>query len=216
MSFGFSIGDFIAIGKLVKDISSSLQDVGGAKSEYQELLRELECLKQALQHLNKLHNAGPSSPNLDSIKYAALSCRRPLEQFLEKIRKYDKSLCVSGTGGLFKGAVDKVRWGLGQKEEVRKLQSYLNVHVGTINILLAEFGLEKMDIALNQADKQYSQVKETLNSTRSMIGTISSRLVAQKAVLQSTKTMLARLCDFINGDFRTSWKSLEQMVAKIW
>ena len=71
MSFGFSVGDFIAVGSLIKDISSCLQDAGGSKTEYQELLRELECLQQALHHLDKLQNGGSSSTNLDSIDQAS-------------------------------------------------------------------------------------------------------------------------------------------------
>ena len=39
MSFGFSIGDFIAVGKLIVKIVDSLRS---SKSEYQELIRELE------------------------------------------------------------------------------------------------------------------------------------------------------------------------------
>jgi len=39
MSFGFSIGDFITIGKIISDIISALRD---SKSEYQALTRELE------------------------------------------------------------------------------------------------------------------------------------------------------------------------------
>jgi hypothetical protein len=54
MSFGFSVGDFIAAGKLISDIINSLSDVGGSKSEYQELVRELESLQFALRHLDKL------------------------------------------------------------------------------------------------------------------------------------------------------------------
>lgn len=39
MSFGFSIGDFVAIGALIVKIISTLQDT---PSEYQELIRELD------------------------------------------------------------------------------------------------------------------------------------------------------------------------------
>jgi hypothetical protein len=34
MSFGFSVGDFIAVGKLIGEITCSLQTIGGARSEY--------------------------------------------------------------------------------------------------------------------------------------------------------------------------------------
>ena len=94
MSFGFSVGDFIAVGSLITDIASSLQEAGGSKSEYQEILRELEGLERALSYLDKVKSGDACSMNIASIKYAALSCRRPLEQFLNKIKKYDNALGV--------------------------------------------------------------------------------------------------------------------------
>lgn len=217
MSFGLAVGDFIAVGKLIKEISSCLQDAGGAKAEYQELLREMECLQQALQHLDKLQKSSSSLPSLslDSIKYAALSCRRPLEQFLGKIRKYDKSLGAWEKRGTVKSTLGKLRWGFGQKEEVRKLQSYLNIHVGTINILLAEHGLEKMDLASNEATASQLRIQQRLNDTRDIVDSIRGSLNAQALVIGTTQKMTARLYEIIGGEVRTSWRSLGEMVAKV-
>ena len=39
MSFGFSVGDFVAVGGLIVKIVDILR---GSRSEYQELIRELE------------------------------------------------------------------------------------------------------------------------------------------------------------------------------
>ena len=39
MSFGFAVGDFVAVGTLIANIVHSLR---GTRSEYQELTRELE------------------------------------------------------------------------------------------------------------------------------------------------------------------------------
>ena len=39
MSFGFSVGDFLAVGSLIVKIVEILR---GSRSEYQELIRELE------------------------------------------------------------------------------------------------------------------------------------------------------------------------------
>jgi hypothetical protein len=50
MSFGFSVGDFLAVGKLIADITNSLREAGGSKSEYQELLQKLESLDHALKY----------------------------------------------------------------------------------------------------------------------------------------------------------------------
>jgi hypothetical protein len=217
MSFGFSVGDFIAVGKLIKDISLCLQDMGGAKADYQELVRELECLQQALKHLDRLDHgrASPLSLQLDSIKYAALSCRRPLEQFLAKLRKHDKPLGIWSKAGALASTSHKLQWSFGHKEEVQKLQGYLNIHVGTINILLAEHGLEKMDIASDKAAKDQLHIRERLEDTRSIVKSISGRMNAQALAVGATQNMTTRLCEMISGEFRTSWRTLGQMVAKV-
>ena len=108
MSFSFSAGDVLAVGKLVKDIITCLDNAGGSRIEYQELLRELDLLQHALRHLEKLSSQSQST-NLDSIKYAALSCKRPLEQFLGKARKYERSLGSRPRADLVQSAADKVR-----------------------------------------------------------------------------------------------------------
>jgi hypothetical protein len=216
MSFGISVSDFITVGKLIIDITSSLRNVGGSKSDYQELLRELECLHCALRHLDKLHQNGSSSTTLDSIKYAALSCRRPLEEFLCKVKKYEKTLGVRAKGGPLAGITDKVTWTFKQKDEVYKLQGYLNVHVGTINMLLAEHGLEKMDLVSDKAAADLLQIREKLDQTCGIITQIKDGVTTQALTVTATKSIIERLVKMISGEFRTSLKSLGEMVAQVW
>jgi hypothetical protein len=216
MSFGFSVGDFIAAGKLISNIIHSLSDADGSKSEYQELVRELESLQFALRHLDKLQQSGSKSTNLNSIKYAALSCQRPLEQFLNKIKRYEKSLGVWSKEGALRGTAEKLRWAMGKKDDIRKLQSYLNIHVGTINILLAEHGLEMMDLATDKAEADQLYVRETLENTRNIVYRIKDNITAQSLVAQSTNLMLKKLFDMVSGEFRASWKTLGELVTKVW
>lgn len=54
MSFGFSVGDFLAAGALITDIVTCLKDSGGAASQYQELMRELDGLQMALNKIEHL------------------------------------------------------------------------------------------------------------------------------------------------------------------
>lgn len=216
MSFGFSIGDFIAVGTLIADIAKSLRETGGAKSEYQELVRELESLQQALHHLDKLHTNSSKPQDLVSIKYAALSCRRPLEQFLFKIRKYNKSLGVWNKDGLLRSTADRLKWTYGQKDEIKKLQGYLNVHFGTISILLAEHGLEMMNIASEEGKADQAQIRERLDNTRELMEKINTTVSSQTMAISTTNSMLARLCQLVSGDSHLSWKSFVGMVAKVW
>jgi hypothetical protein len=215
MSFGFSVGDFLAVGKLIADITTSLREAGGSKSEYQELLRELESLTHALKHLDKLPSNGTSA-NLESIKYAALSCRRPLEQFLGKIQKYDKALGIWGGANPIKKAAVKLRWAFGEKDEIKKLQSYLNIHIGTINILLAEHGLEMMNLASEKGELDQLHIRERLVNTKSLIQWIKDSVIAQAAAVQNNNSMLTKLFGMVSGEFGSSLKSLGEMVAKVW
>ena len=112
MSFGFSVGDFLAVGKLVTDIVSSLKDVGGSQNQYRDLICELECLRLALDHVKSLAQTR-SSQHADAIKYTALSCRRPLEDFLSRINKYDDSLGARPQSTALKAVFDKVKFPLG-------------------------------------------------------------------------------------------------------
>lgn len=216
VSFGISVGDFIAVGKLIVDITSCLKDAGGSKSEYQELLRELDCLHRALLHLDQLQLHGPSSTNLASIKSTALSCQYPLQEFLEKIKKYDKSLGLQSKEGAFRGAGDKLGWAFGQKAEISKLQGYLNSHIGTINILLAVHGFEKMDLASETAKADQLNIVKRLEDTQGIITHVQDSVTAQAQVVQTTNTMISRLFQMISGDFRISLESLGEVVAKVW
>jgi hypothetical protein len=216
MSLKFSVGDFTAVGALIIDITKSLQAVSGAKSDYQELLKELETIQIALRHLDSLEHISPHSSYLDSIKFAALSCRQPLEQFLHKIKKYERSLGYGSKANTVITTTNKLRWAARKQEEVQKLQNYLNLHVTTINMLLAEHGLAVMNIATEKAKSDSVFIRERLDQTRGLLHRVRDSLADQQLVMRNTQSLLSKLFEMVNSEFRTSWKSLGGIVANIW
>lgn len=216
MSFGFSIGDFVAVGKLIVEISTSLQAISGAKSEYQELARELQSLDIALRHLDRLACETIPSPTVASIKYTALSCRVPLQEFLSKIKKYEKSLGVWSRAGAIKTAADKLRWTFGHNDDTKRLQTYLNVHIGTINILLAEHGLEEMGINGRKAEANTQHVRDQLANTQVLLESINKDLPAQGMLLRHVNSMLGGLYKLVCGEMRTSLQHFSQVINKVW
>lgn len=84
MSFGItfgSIGDFITVAGLIRQIVSSLQDNGGSSSDYQELIRELDGLQPALNEVEHLKGTPEQTPAINGIHCAALNCQYPLSEF---------------------------------------------------------------------------------------------------------------------------------------
>ena len=139
MSFGFSVGDFLALGKLVVKVTDSLKDASGARSEYLDTLRALSDLDAALLCLNKLHSNGFPSSTLESLKYAVLSCRRPLEDFQASMKRYDKRLGLGASEGRIRSTSSKLSWEFQQKKALSQLRNYLDIHVACINIKLNEY-----------------------------------------------------------------------------
>jgi len=217
MSFGFSVGDFVAIGKLVADITSALQSTGGAKSEYQELIREFQALEAALRHLDRLEDGGTNSESVKSVKCAALHCRQPLADFLSKIKKYDKSLGIwSRSNVVGKAAADKLRWTFREKEDIKRLQTYLNIHVGTINMQLAELGLERMAMLDKNAEANALQARAQLGNAHSLLDSIKKDLPGQALLLTSVHTMVGSLCKLVYGEIRASVQHIGQAVNTVW
>lgn len=55
---------------------------------------------------------------------------------------------------MLKDAGRKVQFAFGRKSEVDRLRNYLNIRVGTVNMLLARQGLEMLKVAAEQTDKK--------------------------------------------------------------
>jgi hypothetical protein len=97
--FGFGIGDFLAVGKLIGRIIVELREVrpipiippyyrpylishnGEAAPDYQSLLLELEALGRALHQLENLQPTKHELLQLNAIRATALTCQRPLQDF---------------------------------------------------------------------------------------------------------------------------------------
>jgi hypothetical protein len=68
-SFGYSVGDFVTVTELITAVIGALRESGGSKSDYQEIIRELEGLDGAIRPLKNVTNDAP--PEYYSLKWAA-------------------------------------------------------------------------------------------------------------------------------------------------
>ncbi|KAH3960392.1 hypothetical protein HBI73_176210 [Parastagonospora nodorum] len=215
MASPISVGDVFAIGKLIKDIVGALQSVGGAKSEYQELVREFQSLDTALRHLDRLEDQTTVPNHVGAIKAAALICRHPLQDFLTRIKKYETSLGPWSRAHAGKAAKDKLRWTLGERDDIRRLQTYLAIHLGTINTLLLEHGLEQMNLSEKKAEESVLQTHRKLDAAHTALQNIQKDATGQAIILRTMQTMLGTLCNVVCGEVRTSLQQFAQVVNTV-
>ena len=142
MVVGFSVGDFIAVAKLIDSIVSILKRSANAPSEYLGLERELSDLQKALNGIECLHVDQSQQAAANALKCAALNCQHALEEFYSKLTEYQSSFGNgSDTSRRFKVMGKKLQWGLSMAEEVTKLRVYIAAHVGSLNMRLLTLGL---------------------------------------------------------------------------
>lgn len=155
-AFGFSVGDFVntiresvsailqvrctnsqSLIDLIRKISKALKEVGGASSEYQDVVIELKGLKYALQHLEALEPTEDNIGHVNAIRGMALACRLPLQEFMIKLEKYESSLGPWAERRSFRTAPRKAQWAISFRPEVEKLRTLVAAKQSSINLLLA-------------------------------------------------------------------------------
>jgi hypothetical protein len=112
MSFGYSVGDFIAAISLILEVSLTLREVGGSADEYPHVNVELLSFKTALEQAATLEPIEYLEEISNAIKKAAATCQEPLHEFL---RHYDASLGKGHSAGVMNDVAFKVRWRVTKK-----------------------------------------------------------------------------------------------------
>jgi len=138
MSFGFSIGDFIAVGKLAINTYALLQDSTGSSADYQSLKLMRKSFGETVASVETELQSANSNPLPKSLVNAAKihlsECSQLLQNFDEIAKKYDACLSPRGSG---RKAIDtwrKLKWG-GVKDDTRELFRRLQTHIEAVEML---------------------------------------------------------------------------------
>ena len=217
MSFGFAVGDFVTVGKLIKDIIGLLKDSAEAQDDYQELVRELDGLGRALEHVDQINPAQAQTATLDSVKCAALMCRLPLDSFLSRAKEqYESSLGVESSAGRLQSARHKLKWAGLKKDDVKKLRDYLSIHVGKINTLLAIHGLESFQSSLETTRAEHHQLAQQVQTVSGILSRVQGGLSAQLSLVQAASSCISRMFNLIVSDVVLPLKSLSEVASSVW
>jgi hypothetical protein len=207
MSFGYSVSDFITVTKLIADLIGALRESGGSKSDYQEIINELEGLDRAIRPLEE--STDDASPEIYGLKCAAASCRAILEDFHNKVKKYNSGLGHNASDGMLLKSWKKVRW-LGKKEYIDRLRQYLEVHQGNITIMLTERNMAKISLI----EKKQSEVTEAVKATKEKVTNAAKEVGAQSALIAAGGSILRRLYYLLNGDIKTTLMEIASYTRK--
>lgn len=137
MSFGFSVGDFIAALQLVASVIDAVRDSRGSGPEYRELINELYALETALLQVKQLELEEEQRLEYIALRQAATQCQRTIDAFCARIGKYQKHLRVGGSGSPLTDVLRKIRWRLCKSKDLVEFKTAIAAHTQSIQIVLS-------------------------------------------------------------------------------
>jgi ferredoxin-NADP reductase len=140
-AFGFSVGDFIAGIKLVKDLIDSLDEAAGAGPAYRRLAAELRSLERALTEVKNLRIHPSQAAQKVALEQAASQCQDCIETFFCENTKFSNTLGALATKSKWRTNLCKFQWAVCKPDAVSKFRAEITGHVLTVNTLMATIQL---------------------------------------------------------------------------
>ena len=135
MSFGFSVGDFVAALQLVGTVIQSVSEVGGAKAEFRELVQQLYSLQSALLKVKQLEFDVEQEADYLALRQAASQCQFTIHSFWKRAGCFQRDLGSDSRG--VKSTWMQIRWTLCKKDDLIRFRADLAAHTEAIALILA-------------------------------------------------------------------------------
>ncbi|KAH9242408.1 hypothetical protein K456DRAFT_27845 [Colletotrichum gloeosporioides 23] len=220
LAFG-SVGDFIAVAKLIKDIIAALDDCRGSAKNYRDVVRELEILHRTVQQVERIYDDNTLEVHLDDLKALATSnlaqINGSLHDFRDRTQKFSPSLSEDGTKNRARDAIWKIQWKFKEHEvikfndEIRGHTASLSMLLGITNIRLTQRSHQDyIEQALNDENHTLDAIKRSGQSMKRYVGAIGKQLFSKLSsmaeigiqIQRSTSnimTMMVALSGELNG-----------------
>jgi hypothetical protein len=139
MSFGFGVGDFIAVGTVAIKTYACLKDSTGSAADYQRLKLASSSLKMTIAFVEELltnNHESLTPPLVNATKMHLSECSALLQNFAKITKKYDASFSTGGSGSKTKDALRKLKWAT-VKNDTREIFRCLQGHIEAVDTLMS-------------------------------------------------------------------------------
>ncbi|KAF5558992.1 general transcriptional corepressor ssn6 [Fusarium mexicanum] len=183
MSFGYAVGDVIAILGLFERIAIELRNYKGAPMHFQRLYVELDLMHSTLKHVMMLEPESPTDhQTMEKVRAIIMHCKQPLQSMTEKMRAKESSLGHFKTTRSLSSIGTRLHWSMIAQGDVEELRKAILSQMAAINILLSVQQMNRIEhIALQSRNIGTSQFlilekhANTIAGHASNILTITSR-----------------------------------------
>jgi hypothetical protein len=201
VGFGFSVGDFLAVLRLVGTIIDALRESSDATSSFRSLINELYMLESVLSV--KRLDLDISHVKKVALQQAASQCERTIEAFYMKIQKCQPHLQQGGTASKMKDVWAKIRWATCKKDDVKTFRAEIRGHTSSIDILLSSMQLEATTMHMRKQDSQHKSLARGIQDMSfQVMGILATIIDSVAQSVQQGKALLASRAQIVQTNLR--------------
>ncbi|KAI0441916.1 hypothetical protein F4803DRAFT_521157 [Xylaria telfairii] len=199
MSFGFAIGDVIAVLGLFERVAVELRNYKNAPTHFQQLGVELQLLHSTLKHVLCLPPEDVAeNKTLEQIRAIVMHCLPPIQALASKMRSKQSSLGHYRNTRSLSNIGTRLHWSMIAQKDVEDLRATLLSEMVAINILLSAQQINHIrNLSLKSRDSKSAQSapivvhSSALIEKTSKILDILSTTVGDITEIRSVATMQA-------------------------
>jgi hypothetical protein len=138
MSFGYGVGDVIAVLGLFERIAIELRNYKDAPMHFQQLRAELDLLRGTLKRALSLEpESDAERETLEQIRAIVIYCAQPLQSMADKMRSKESSLGHFKTTRSLRSVGTRLHWSMIGLDDVQELRKTVMSQMAAINVLLS-------------------------------------------------------------------------------
>ncbi|KAJ3577689.1 hypothetical protein NPX13_g2881 [Xylaria arbuscula] len=138
MSFGFAIGDVIAVLGLFERVAIELRSYKNAPAHFQQLGVELELLHSTLRHVLCLSPEDVAeAKTLEQIRAIVMHCLPPIQALINRMRSKESTLGHYRSTRSLSNIGSRLHWSMVAQKDVEGLRTTLLSEMVAINMLLS-------------------------------------------------------------------------------
>ncbi|KAH6637118.1 hypothetical protein F5144DRAFT_207202 [Chaetomium tenue] len=180
MSFGFSVGDFLAAIELVHDLAVALSDGRGSSVKFQGLIQELYSIERVMIEIKNLQVPKELEQRLWMIQQATSHCQTIISNFLRRNDSYMRCLREGGSKAWWKDAYYKIKWAVYKVKDVDELRASLRGHATAMGFMFQLLQIESREVTITQIESQVqSQASSARSSLKQLVLSLQNNLIQE-------------------------------------
>ncbi|KAH7199532.1 hypothetical protein DER44DRAFT_842526 [Fusarium oxysporum] len=138
MSFGYGVGDVIAVLGLFERVAIELRNYKDAPIQFQQLRAEIDLLRGTLKQVLILEpECSAECESMEQIRAIVIYCAQPLQSMADKMRTKESSLGHFRTARSLSSIGTRLHWSMIDQSDVEGLRKILLSQMAAINTLLS-------------------------------------------------------------------------------